>query len=249
VIRQIDSNEATQATRQAPAPRAVEPATPAGKTFQSVLAREKTAADRTQLDKLPITAPQGEVWRPVRGDDNYAKIIDGPRAGMYVNLSRGDRRGEVFRVEEREGKRVHVYGEGDAQKVVDAAKDSGKVRADKHDAHAAARNVPKNEEWAPVKGANNYADILNGPRNGLYVNTSGGERDGMAFQIVRRGDSTYHVYGTGKHRQVVEVSTAPKKADEPKQTDAANGGTTATETESSSSASGTTGTGGASPAS
>jgi hypothetical protein len=249
VIRQIDSNEAAQAT-QATTARSVGPTTPAAKSFQSVLAREKAApADRTQVDKLPITAPQGEVWRPVRGDDNYAKIVDGPRAGMYVNLSRGERRGEVFRVEEREGKRVHIYGEGDSQKVVDAAKDSGKVRAEKHDAQTAARHVPKNEQWAPVKGANNYADILNGPRNGLYVNTSGGERDGMAFQIVRRGDETYHVYGKGKHRQVVEVTSAPKKADETAQTDAGNGGTKATETESSSSASRTTGTGGASPAS
>lgn len=247
MIRQIDSTEA--GTRQATTP-GVSPATPAGKSFQSVLAREKTtAADRAQLDKLPITAPQGEVWRPVRGDDNYAKIVDGPRAGMYVNLSRGDRRGEVFRVEERDGKRVHVYGEGDAQKVVDAAKDSGKVKAEKHDANAAARHVPKNEQWAPVKGANNYADILNGPRNGLYVNTSGGERDGMAFQIVRRGDHTYHVYGKGKHRQVVEVVSAPKKADETPQTEATGGATTASQTESSSSASSTTGTGGATPAS
>ena len=245
MIRQIDSTEAAQATRPAGNPRAVGPTTPAAKNFATVLQREQ--AGPAQLDKLPITAPQGEVWRPVKGDDNYAKIIDGPRAGMYVNLSRGERRGEVFSVEVRDGKRVHIYGEGENQKVVDAAKDSGKVRADKDgDAHAAARRAPKDEQWAPVKGANNYADILNGPRNGLYVNTSGGERDGMAFQIVRRGDETYHIYGKGKHRQVVEVTSAPKKADETRN-DAANGGTRASETDSSSSTEGSTGTGGASP--
>ncbi len=248
MIRQIDSTDAPQQNRQANNARAVAPTTPAGKNFASVLQREKAdPAARTQVDKLPITAPQGEVWRPVAGDDNYARIIDGPRAGQYVNLSRGDRRGEVFSVEVRDGKRVHIYGEGDDQKVIDAAKDSGKVRAEKNDAQAAARRAPKNEQWAPVNGANNYADILSGPRNGLYVNTSGGERDGMAFQIVRRGDETYHVYGKGKHRQVVEVST-PKKADETPRNEPANGGSRASETESSSSTNSSTGTGGASPA-
>jgi hypothetical protein len=245
VIRQIDSTETTQATTA----RNVGPSTPAGKNFASVLRREAAPADRAQLDKLPITTPQGEVWRPVKGDDDYAKIVDGPRAGMYVNLSRGERRGEVFSVEVRDGKRVHIYGEGENQKVVDAAKDSGKVQAEKGgDAHAASRRVPKGEEWAPVKGANNYADILSGPRNGLYVNTSGGERDGMAFQIVRRGDHTYHVYGKGKHRQVVEVGGAPKKADETPRNEGSNGGTRASETESSSSTNSSTGTGGATPA-
>lgn len=245
MIRQIDSTEAAQPTRQDANTRAVAPATPAAKNFATVLQRQQAAP--AQLDKLPITAPQGEVWRPVKGDDNYAKVVDGPRAGMYVNLSRDERRGEVFSVEVRDGKRVHVYGEGESQKVVDAAKDSGKVRADKDgDAHAAARRVPKNEQWAPVTGANNYADILNGPRNGLYVNTSGGERDGMAFQIVRRGDETYHVYGKGKHRQVVEVSSAPKKADETPG-DAANGGSRTSETESSGSTERSAGTGGATP--
>lgn len=248
MIRPIDSTDAPQATRQANDARQVGPSTPAGKNFASVLQREKASpADRTQVDKVPITAPKGEVWRPVRGDDNYARITDGPRAGQYVNLSRGERRGEVFSIEDRDGKRVHVYGEGDNQKVIEAAKDSGKVRAEKgSDAQAAGRRGPKDEEWAPVKGANNYADILNGSRNGLYVNTSGGERNGMAFQIVRRGDETYHVYGKGKHRQVVEVSS-PKKADETPRNEAANGGTKASDTEPSSSTR-STGTGGASPA-
>ncbi len=59
--------------------------------------------------------------------------------------------------------------------------------------------------WAPVAGHNNYADILAGPRNGLFVNISGGVRDGMAFQIVSKGGKTFHVYGTGKDRQMIEV--------------------------------------------
>jgi len=215
VIRPIETSEALEATQQQ-GTRAVAPATAAGKTFATVLAREKTSTaaetENTGATKAPahrkaaIEAPQGEVWRPVRGNDDYAKITDGPRAGQYINLSRGERRGEVFRVEERDGKRVHIYGSGENEKVVQAAKDSGKVPGNAPDASAA--RTPKGEEWAPVKGVSNYADILNGSRNGYYVNTSGGVRDGMAFQIVKEGDRTLHVYGKGKHRQVIEVGTA-----------------------------------------
>ena len=216
MIRPIDPTEALEATQQSQAIRAVSPATAAGKSFASVFAHEKTSADASQSAqaakapahrKLPIDAPEGEVWRPVRGNDDYAKIVEGPREGMYINLSRGARRGEVFRVEHRDGVRVHVYGEGEAEKVIPALKDSGLVPNKGHDAVAAGR-VPRGEEWAPVNGVSNYADILNGKRNGYYVNTSGGVRDGMAFQIVKDGDRTLHVYGKGKHRQVIEVSSA-----------------------------------------
>lgn len=214
MIRQIDPTEALEATQQSQTSRAVSPATAAGKTFASVLAH-KTSADASQSAqaakapthrKLPIDAPEGEVWRPVRGNDDYAKIVEGPREGMYINLSRGARRGEVFRVEHRDGVRVHVYGEGENEKVIPALKDSGRVPNHKDDATAAGR-IPHGEQWAPVKGVSNYADILNGKRNGYYVNTSGGVRDGMAFQIVKDGDRTLHVYGKGKHRQVIEVAS------------------------------------------
>jgi hypothetical protein len=41
------------------------------------------------------------------------------------------------------------------------------------------------------------------------VNTSGGIRDGMAFQIVKKGGDWFHVYGTGKDRQWIP-SDGPK---------------------------------------
>jgi hypothetical protein len=155
-----------------------------------------------------IEVPNGEMWRPVRGDDQYARITSGPRKGMYVNLSEGARRGEVFHVEHRHGKRVHVYGDGDHQKVVLAEKDSGKVHGRDHlrrgeNVHTAHRG--RNETWAPVPGHDDYVDILSGPRNGYYLNTSGGERDGMVFHIVHRHGQEYHIYGHGKNRQVVLV--------------------------------------------
>ncbi|MEA2451279.1 MAG: hypothetical protein QOG63_3211 [Thermoleophilaceae bacterium] len=207
MIRQIETTDPAQANRQA---SAVAPATPAGRNFASVLASQKHA-DGVHA-KEPIDAPDGEVWRPVRGDDNYAKIIEGPRAGLYINLSRGARRGETFSVENRDGVRVHVYqGKNGKETVVPAAKDTGKVHAGDPEAASASRR-PHSEQWAPVDGANNYADILSGPRNGWFVNTSGGVRDGMAFHIVHKGDKTFHVYGTGKHRQLVEVDPADAKA-------------------------------------
>jgi hypothetical protein len=222
VIRPIENTDALGFTQQPERTHAVPPATPAARSFASVFANEKRTAGEIdnvrdarapKHPKTPIDAPEGEVWRPVRNGDKYAKIVDGPRDGQYVNLSRGARHGQVFRVEDRDGVRVHVYGDGDAEKVVEALKDSGRIR--ENDDHPRAARVPKNERWAPVNGVSNYADILNGSRNGYYVNTSGGVRDGMAFQIVDRGDRRFHIYGKGENRQVIEVSQ-PKSVDDDK---------------------------------
>jgi hypothetical protein len=222
VIRQIQTADIAQAPGQ---PAYVGPATPAARNFASVLASERATA--RAHDKEAIDAPEGEVWRPVRGDDNYAKIVEGPRAGMYINLSRGARRGEVFNVEERDGVRMHVYaGKNGKETVVEAAKDSGKVHDGDVEASGAAR--PKRETWAPVDGVSNYADVLSGPRNGWFVNTSGGVRDGMAFHVVQKGDKTFHVYGTGKHKQMVEVVTGEPPAAHPGK---GAGSTAASETE------------------
>ena len=114
MIRQID----TPGAASEHAPSQVTPATPAGKSFASVLAHQKTGADAASAPKEAITAPEGEVWTPVPGHDHYAKITAGPRAGMYINLARGERRGEVFRIETRQGKRVHVYGTGKDRQTV-----------------------------------------------------------------------------------------------------------------------------------
>ena len=235
MIRPIETSETPEASPQRHALKAADAATPARKSFAAVLAGQKKVASHQagEVDSPkrtakggPIKAPEGEIWRPVRGDDNYAKILNGPRKGMYINLSRGARRGQVFHVEQRDGKRVHVYGKGENEKVVLASKDSGTVHGG-HDHHVRAA---RRETWAPVEGANNYADILSGPRNGYYVNTSGGERDGMVFHIVHRHGREYHIYGRGKDRQVVLVrhhhDHKPAKVEKPDKaetTDAAGG--------------------------
>ena len=210
MIRAIDSSDASQ-----PTAKAVVPATPAGKSFASVLSHQKKTAssDSPTPANQKLDVPEGETWAPVAGRDNAARITGGPRAGQYINLSHGARRGQTFQVETRNGQQVHVYGSGDKQVVVaakqDAADGARKIHGKRYDNGV---KVPKGEQWAPVEGHDNYADILNGKRNGLYVNISGGVRDGMAFQIVKRGERTYHVYGSGKHRQEIEVG-ANKKAD------------------------------------
>lgn len=59
------------------------------------------------------------------------------------------------------------------------------------------------ETTKPVEGQS-YAEILTGPRAGMYVNTSGNARDGEAFILVKSKDgSEQHIYGTGKDRKVV----------------------------------------------
>jgi len=65
-----------------------------------------------------------------------------------------------------------------------------------------AKKQPKGEKSTPVDG-HRYADITTGPRNGMYLNTSGNERDGQAFVLVKRDGKEFHIYGSGKDRLVV----------------------------------------------
>ena len=103
------------------------------------------------------------------------------------------------------------------KKKVVAVKDD--TKASGKGTHSAKEvDPPKGELWAPVEGHWNYADILNGKRNGFFVNLSSGARRGMTFVIEHHGGKTYHVYGDGKHRQMVEVRA---------KADASTGGTPA----------------------
>ena len=84
-----------------------------------------------------------------------------------------------------------------AKKTTAEPKDAKKVSA------------PKLERTDPVEG-HMYAEITAGPRNGMYLNTSGNERHGKAFLIVERAGRTFHVYGTGADRAVFEVKDEHK---------------------------------------
>lgn len=50
-----------------------------------------------------------------------------------------------------------------------------------------------------------YSRVTAGLREGSYLNTSGNARHGQAFALVERGGRTFHVYGEGADRRVVEV--------------------------------------------
>lgn len=86
--------------------------------------------------------------------------------------------------------------------------------------------APRNERTTPVEG-HAYADVLNGPRNGMFVNTSGNKRHGQAFVLVERDGKRFHIYGSGEDRLVVCLKPKPAAAeDAPKATAPAAPGTT-----------------------
>ena len=177
-------------------------------TFAAKTSPEKTEDARTRTMNR-MKPPDGEQWRPVKGHDEYAEIISGPRKGQFVNLTRGDRRGEAFTIEEREGKKVHVYKKEGKDVVVPLEEE---LKAAKNRGHRP--KPPKGETWAPVEGRPNYADILTGKRNGYYVNlVQGSVREGDIFHIVKRGKREFHVYGEGKDKVWVEVGPNKKKSE------------------------------------
>jgi uncharacterized membrane protein len=92
------------------------------------------------------------------------------------------------------------------------AKASTKSAADTPESVLNAKKAPKGEKSAPVKG-HAYADVTAGPRNGMFINTSGNARDGQAFVLVKRDGKEFHIYGSGKDRVVVCLK---RKDDAPK---------------------------------
>jgi hypothetical protein len=207
VIRPVDASLTSDPTQQTQATTA---AKPADGSFAVALQKEsaKTPGAAPQAAQR-IEPPAGETWKPVKGRDDYVEVVSGPRKGHFVDVAKGPHRGDAFTIQQRDGKLVRVYGEGASEQVVDA-KDPAPAKAKKP--HSAKElEPPKGELWAPVEGHWNYADILNGKRNGFFVNLSSGARRGMTFVIEHHGGKTYHVYGSGDHRQMVEVR-APKTA-------------------------------------
>jgi hypothetical protein len=191
---------------------------------EAVKTTETKPEDATTRVAERATPPEGEKWRPVKGRDDYAEIVVGDRKGQFVNLNRGARRGEAFTIEERDGKTVHVYKKDDAELVIPVATDKGARAAG---TRASDREPPKNETWGPVKGAQSYADILSGPRNGWFVNLQQGSvREGEVFHIVKRDGKEFHVYGKDADKVWVEVGASKKKADAAAST--GTGATTAT---------------------
>ena len=87
--------------------------------------------------KTATSASEKETTKPVEGE-NYAEILTGSRAGMYVNTSGNARDGEAFiLVKGEDGKPdQHIYGTGKDRKVVSSGgeKSSSTDKTDTTDA-------------------------------------------------------------------------------------------------------------------
>jgi hypothetical protein len=243
VIRSVEISTSPEVSPQAQAQPAPVDQT-GGKDFATLhaaaVARDKTSASTPQNQR--IDAPEGETWAAEKAGTHYAKIITGPRTGQYINLTHGDRRGQTFTIENRDGKSVHVYGSGSNEVVVKASTDSSATTEAAKHVKQVKDQPPKGETWAPVDGHSTYADILGGSRNGQFVNISGGMRDGMAFQIVKKGDKVFHVYGTGKDKQTIEIGAKKAAAASTSAASTASTGGTGTTSATTATATGTGGT-------
>ncbi len=67
-----------------------------------------------------------------------------------------------------------------------------------------AGKAPKGEVTQKVDG-HDYVEVTSGPRNGMFINKSGNERDGQAFVRKRGAEYDLHIYGTGRDREIVKV--------------------------------------------
>ena len=157
-----------------------------------------------------LKSAEKETTKPVEGK-HYAEILTGPRAGMYINTSGNARDGDAFVLVKTDKGEQHIYGTGKDRTVVSGAGDSESSSSKK----TSSSNSTEGEKTKPVEGRA-YADILNGPRSGLYLNTSGNARDGRAFALVMREGREFHVYGTGKDREIIGLRPKTETADEPK---------------------------------
>ncbi|HET6550857.1 MAG TPA: hypothetical protein VFG79_20505 [Solirubrobacter sp.] len=179
------------------------------------------------------TASEKETTKPVPGK-GYAEILTGPRAGLYLNTSGGTRDGQAFILVKHDGREDHIYGTGRDRKVVsvggDKKSDAEESSTDRVDGARATERTRQVDGRA-------YVDILNGPRSGMFINTSGNARDGEAFVLVKRDGREYHIYGTGKDREVIGLKPRPdaddagkKTSDTPPASSAPNTGATPTGT-------------------
>ena len=75
------------------------------------------------------------------------------------------------------------------------------TRAKVHDRDALPKG-PKGETTREVPN-HPYLEVMSGPRNGMFINTTNNERRGEAFVLVRRKDRDLHIYGHGKNRRVI----------------------------------------------
>jgi hypothetical protein len=187
------TGEAVAATR-------AEPRTARTADFGAALA--KASSTEGPKPGTDVTLREGEKTRPVEGHA-YADIVSGERKGMYVNTSGNARHGEAFVLARRNGVEYHIYGSGKDRLVV-ALKPAAERKPEPETQDGGELKLRKGERVEPVEG-HGYSEIVSGARSGMYVNTSGGARHGEAFVLARRNGVEYHIYGSGKDREVVAV--------------------------------------------
>jgi hypothetical protein len=98
-------------------------------------------------------------------------------------------------------------------KSTSASKKSGSTSfsAELKDATTTAKTkAPAGETTKPIEG-HKYADVLTGPRKGLFLNTGANARAGDTFVMVHKNGREYHIYGTGPNRTVIGLKTAAEK--------------------------------------
>jgi hypothetical protein len=169
--------------------------------FRSVL------ANATTEEAVPsgVKLRKGEQIQHVEGHA-YSEVTSGSREGMFINTSGNVRHGQAFVLVRKHGKEYHVYGTGKDRLVVGFHMPSTKPADDvKPAADLSDIKLRKGEKIEPVEG-HAYAEIVSGPRSGMYINTSANSRRGEAFVLVEKSDFNYHIYGSGDDRQVVRAN-------------------------------------------
>jgi hypothetical protein len=166
-------------------------------TFERVLA---SAATETET-AAKVEPRKGETFKPVDGRA-FADIEGGKRSGMYVNTSGNERHGEAFVLVRKHGREFHIYGSGKDRLVV-GVKPPAERKPEAEPADDGLK-LRKGETIEPVEGRP-YAEITAGARSGMYINTGDNARRGEAFVLANRGGVEYHIYGSGKDREVIPV--------------------------------------------
>ncbi len=91
--------------------------------------------------------------------------------------------------------------------VSDARKTANTFGAALAEKAAKTEKAPKGETTQKVEG-HDYVEVMSGPRNGMFINKSGNERDGQAFVRKRGAEYDLHIYGEGAKREIVKVPHA-----------------------------------------
>jgi hypothetical protein len=182
-------------------------ATSGSASFKAVLA---SASTDTEALPAGVKLRKGEKIEHVEGHA-YAEVTAGKREGMFINTSGNVRNGEAFVLVRKNGKEYHIYGTGKDRLVVGfhmptaKPEDGSGTTTDKPAADLSDIKLRKGEKIEPVEG-HAYAEIVSGPRSGMYINTSANSRRGEAFVLVEKADFDYHIYGGGADRQVIRAA-------------------------------------------